>query len=79
MAAACQADSGRSSCSGLVATAFCPRLRQERQGERDAQRVEGFEAFADVLLEFSEQELKTAEVSGELVEVTSDGGDKEEV
>jgi len=41
--------------------------------------LKALKRLADVLLGFSERELKTAQASGELVEVTSDDGDKEEV
>lgn len=40
--------------------------------------LKALKRLADVLLGFFEQELKTAQASGELVEVTSDDGDKEE-
>ncbi|MCA7118380.1 MAG: type II toxin-antitoxin system RelE/ParE family toxin [Acidibrevibacterium sp.] len=42
-----------------------------------AKELKALKRLADVLLGFSEKQLEGAQAAGELIEVTSDGGDKE--
>lgn len=42
-----------------------------------AKELKALKHLADVLLGFSEKQLEGAQAAGELIEVTSDGGDKE--
>jgi len=43
-----------------------------------AKELKALKRLADVFLGFSEEQLKAAQTAGELIEVESDGGDKEQ-
>lgn len=56
---------------------FAHGFAKNNKANVSAKELKALKQLADVLLGFSEAQLKAAEAAGELIEVMSDGGDKQ--